>query len=193
MVSNSKAESLALYLGASFRQDPEPMITWTQPREGQWTNTCMEERVSMYPFPAIGGVIGSSPARTQPNRDSTQPGYHANSYTGTTKLGPATVTWTGQNQFKLHGKLYGLMSVNIHKCLHFNAVNIYQACCEDWWYMIWYHDDILSTRCKGNYATECSLSSVCELGDQDDANKFPADCTSVSPTSLHDTLKTTKL
>jgi len=44
MVSNSKAESLALYFWASFRQDPEPMITWTQPRKGQWANTCMEEK-----------------------------------------------------------------------------------------------------------------------------------------------------
>ena len=55
--------------------------------------------------------------------------------------------------------------------------------------MIWYHDDILSTRCKGNNATECSLSSVHELGDQDNANIFLADYTSVSPTSLHDALK----
>ena len=43
MVSNSKAESLPLSLQASFRQDPEPMVTWTQPRERQQTNTCMED------------------------------------------------------------------------------------------------------------------------------------------------------
>ena len=42
MVSNSKAESLPLSLWAFFRQDPEPMVTWTQPRERQRTTTCME-------------------------------------------------------------------------------------------------------------------------------------------------------
>jgi len=50
MVSNSKVESLLLSLQASLRQDPEPMVTWTQPRERQWTNTCIKG--TMYSFPA---------------------------------------------------------------------------------------------------------------------------------------------
>ena len=72
------------------------------------------------------------------------------------------------------------MSINIHKYLSRLAVRIGGTFIL---HCIWYNNDILSARCKSNYATECSLSSVHELGNQDNANKFPADCTSASPTS----------